>query len=115
MRASNTRIGGSLVEQYAKDGACYQFRGVFPVEFYDRLKSQLDQFHTWPSQYVFKFIVPAERQEELLPLLPVGQIEQKLSSTGKYVSVTLKAMISDSEQVIAVYQRAGQIQGIVSL
>ena len=85
------------------------------MEFYERLKSQLDQVHTWPSPYVFKFIVPAERQEELLPLLPIGQIEQKLSSSGKYVSITLKAMISDSEQVIAVYQRAGQIPGIVSL
>ena len=85
------------------------------MEFYERLKSQLDQVHAWPSPYVFKFIVPAERQEELLPLLPTGQIEQKLTRTGKYVSITLKAMISDSDQVIAVYQRAGQIQGIVSL
>jgi putative lipoic acid-binding regulatory protein len=96
-------------------GPDISFGRAIPVEFYERLKSQLDQVHTWPSLYVFKFIVPAERQEELLPLLPIGQIEQKLSSSGKYVSVTLKAMISDSDQVIAVYQRAGQIEGIVSL
>ena len=29
-------------------------------EFYDRLKTQLEQDSTWPSPYLFKFIVPSK-------------------------------------------------------
>ena len=85
------------------------------MEFYEQLKTRLDQVHKWPAPYMFKFIVPFEKKEELLTLLPLGQIEQRLSRTGKYVSLSLKAKVSDSEQIISVYKKTSLIEGIVSL
>lgn len=82
---------------------------------YEQLKTRLDSVHTWPSHYQFKFIVPLHRKVELLEVLPMGLIEEKLSRTGKYISVSLKAHVETSDQIIAVYEKAALIEGIVSL
>jgi putative lipoic acid-binding regulatory protein len=85
------------------------------MAFFDQLKTRLDTVHTWPSNYLFKFIVPMHKKGELLDVLPTGLIEEKLSRTGKYISISLKTRIEASDEVIAVYQKASTIEGIVSL
>jgi putative lipoic acid-binding regulatory protein len=85
------------------------------MAFFDQLKTRLDTVHTWPSNYLFKFIVPMHKKGELMDVLPTGLIEEKLSRTGKYISISLKTRIEASDEVIAVYQRASTIEGIVSL
>jgi putative lipoic acid-binding regulatory protein len=85
------------------------------MAFFDQLKSRLDTVHTWPSNYLFKFIVPLHKKSELMKVLPTGLIEEKLSRTGKYISVSLNTRVEASDDIIAVYQRAALIEGIVSL
>jgi hypothetical protein len=85
------------------------------MSFYDELKARLDEVHTWPSLYLFKFIVPIAKKDELLAILPMGLLEQKLSRTGKYIALSLKVMVKNTEEIIALYQRAETIEGIVSL
>ena len=85
------------------------------MSFYEQLKSRLDTVHSWPSNYQFKFIVPQHKKAELLGILPTGLIEEKLSRTGRYISISLKTRIEASDDIIAVYQRAQLIEGIVSL
>jgi len=43
------------------------------------------------------------------------EIEQKASSSGKYISVSGKMIMNKSEDIILVYQRASVIKGIISL
>ncbi len=85
------------------------------MSFYEQLKIRLDSVHSWPSLYLFKFIVPLAKKDQLLEVLPTGLIEQKLSRTGKYISISLKAKMQGSDDIIVVYQKAGAIEGIVSL
>ena len=84
-------------------------------EFFANLKIQLDQAHSWPCIYLFKFIVPSEQQQSLLPLLPPGEIEDRSSKNGKYISLSLKAKVENASQVIEVYQRVAVVPGIISL
>ncbi|MGI9545332.1 MAG: DUF493 family protein [Cyclobacteriaceae bacterium] len=78
-------------------------------------KDQLDQEHEWPDLYMFKFIVPKDRQSQIEALFEPRQISSKASKRGNYISVTAKVTMQSSDEVIAVYQAAYQIEGIIAL
>jgi putative lipoic acid-binding regulatory protein len=79
-------------------------------------QKKLDQHYVWPSLYMFKFIVPAIKQEELRQLFPLHvTTTEKSSGKGNYVSLTYQMMMPSSESVIAVYKKASVIEGIVAL
>lgn len=83
-----------------------------------QLKEQLEEFHVWPSIYMFKFIFPND--ESLLGRLKSKFPEEveysiKNSSTGKYMSVTVKEMVLRSEIVFQRYEDVSKIEGIISL
>lgn len=78
------------------------------------LKEQLDQTD-FPSLYMFKFIVPIGKENEVAKLLPGNEAVLKNSTKGNYVSVTIKAMMPSSDSIIAIYERASTIEGIISL
>lgn len=80
-----------------------------------QLKLVLDETVKFPSEYLFKFIVPADQLQEILQIMKGMEIEQKASSNGKYVSVSGKMIMSKSEDIIGMYQRASVIKGIISL
>ncbi len=83
---------------------------------HEQFKQTLDQTHAWPCQYMFKFIVPVEHKKEVLNLFQEQDaINTRLSRNGMYVSVTAKCRMHSSEEVIAVYEAASGIRGIVSL
>ncbi len=79
-------------------------------------KQLLDKNHDWPCQYTFKFIVP-ETQKHLVFNLFEAQddISTRSSRNGRYVSVTAKCRMHSSEEVIAVYEAAYNIEGIIAL
>ena len=81
----------------------------------DSFRKQLDQEYTWPAEYLFKFIVPKEQEKELLRLFINKPVSTRHSKNRNYVSVTSKAFIHSSEEVIAMYQAAYVIKGIISL
>ena len=76
---------------------------------------KLEGTHQFPGQYIFKFIVKHEHQKRVEELLDEAQISLKPSSGNKYVSVTLTATMSSSAEVVAVYKKAHDIEGIIAL
>ena len=80
-----------------------------------QLKLVIDETVKFPSDYLFKFIVPVDQIHQILFIMEKMEIEQKASSTGKYISVSGKMMMNKSEDIILVYQRASVIKGIISL
>ncbi|AWW30513.1 DUF493 domain-containing protein [Echinicola strongylocentroti] len=78
-------------------------------------KEKLDEQTTFPALYMFKFIVPKGKEDQVKELLPKHEVVFKESAKGTYVSATIKAMMRDSEAIMAVYDRASKIEGIISL
>ena len=85
------------------------------AEKYRTLKAKLETFETWPHRYTFKFIVPAEKQPELEALFEGLEYSLRASRTGKYVSLTCIREMPTADAVIAVYERAEQIEGSYAL
>lgn len=84
----------------------------------DWLKSfqtKLDQHHSWPTLYIFKFIVPKGKEDELKSLFPLHPSTEKVSTQGNYVSVTFQMMMPSSDAVIEIYVRAEGIEGLIAL
>lgn len=88
-------------------------------EFYKRLKEQLETTSTWPSVYLFKFIVPNEEAKILSvenAFNNMGAIIQtKTSSKGNYTSVSINVPMDNPDQVIEKYVEVSLIEGIISL
>ena len=87
-------------------------------------KERLDGYYDWPCAYLFKFIAPREKLDEVKGLFEElspasGEAEVPLrtrdSAQGNYVSVTAEPVMSDSDAVIAVYRKAAEIDGVVPL
>ena len=87
--------------------------------FYINLKNQLDATSIFPSDYMYKFIVPTDKNqvEEVQGLFNQSGavIKTKKSKTGKYISVSIVLKIQSSNEVILYYRKAEKIKGIISL
>lgn len=81
----------------------------------DEFKDRLDQEHSWPTWYLFKFIVPRSKESEVTALFPEEEVTVKESSKGNYRSVSVKMMMDSSESVMRIYEMAYQIDGILAL
>lgn len=80
------------------------------------LKERLDAYYDWPCVFLFKFIVPSEQGPELLALFGAeAQVRTRESSGGRYLAVTAEVDVPGSDAVLAVYRRAGEIEGVVAL
>ena len=78
-------------------------------------KKKLEDIHSFPSLYMFKFIVTEDKKEEVKKLFPLNEVSYKPSSKGKYISVTAQVMMQSSDHVIEVYKKAQEIEGIIAL
>ena len=76
---------------------------------------KLEANHQFPESYSFKFIVKPEFQQKVESLVPDASIKLKPSSGNKYVSVTLTKVMNSSAEVVAVYNEAHKIEGIIAL
>jgi len=82
------------------------------------LRAQLDAHHEWPSEYMFKFIAPnqADRIGAVLAVFPDDvQVDRKYSGGGKYVSLTIREVMSSADAVFERYEAVGRIGGIFAL
>lgn len=88
-------------------------------EFYKKLKGQLDDTTHFPADYLYKFIVPTDgnQEKEVEDLFDNSGavITTKKSKTGKYISVSIVIKLDSADEVIAYYRRAEKIKGIISL
>jgi putative lipoic acid-binding regulatory protein len=85
------------------------------IESREEFIKMLDQEHQWPTWYMFKFIVPRGNEHELVALFPEGEASVRASSKGKYRSVTSKVMMSSADDVLDIYEKARQIEGVLAL
>jgi putative lipoic acid-binding regulatory protein len=89
-------------------------------EFYKKLELRLEETSDWPSEYVFKFIVPTE-QEKIDKISSLfnhsgAVINTKQSSKGKYTSLSIRLEMESPEHIIKKYKLVGyQIDGVISL
>jgi len=81
----------------------------------ESFREKLDQHYSWPSLYIFKFIVPHGKEDEVKKLFPKHNVTERQSTQGKYTSVTVEMMLPSSQAVIDVYVQASAIEGIVAL
>lgn len=89
------------------------------TEFYKRLKSQLESDTSWPSIYLYKFIVPAnlEKIAEIEAIFDHSNAEIKTrdSSKGTYTSLSIKVKMDSPDAVIQKYNEVSKVEGVISL
>ena len=88
-------------------------------DFYIRLKSELEESTTWPSVYLYKFIVPTNATNVNLVENTFNNmgavIKTQASKTGKYTSISINVTMQNADAVIEKYQELATIEGIISL
>jgi putative lipoic acid-binding regulatory protein len=88
-------------------------------DFYIRLKEELTNATLWPSEYLFKFILPSDIHN-------IAKIEAAFndmgavittqqSKTGKFTSVSISVTMKSAQSVIDKYIAVSDIEGIISL
>ena len=88
-------------------------------DFYKRLKIQLEENTTWPSDYLYKFIVPNDVQKvqdiEAIFIGTAASISKRNSSKGTYTSVSVRVRMKSPKAVIEKYLEVSKIEGVISL
>lgn len=82
------------------------------------LREKLSEVTTWPSIYMFKFIVPGDpakvaRAQALFS--DVAKVSIKASRGGKYISITGRELMMSPDSVITRYKEAAKIKGLIAL
>lgn len=89
-------------------------------EFYSKLKAQLYETSSWPTAYLFKFIVTSEQHkidkiESIFDNMG-AVITSTPSKKGTYMSICINVVMQSPETVIGKYQLvASQVEGVISL
>lgn len=84
---------------------------------FEKLREQLE-LEEWPNVYFFKFIIPnnPENMARVMAMFdPNSEIQLHESENKKFVSVSVKEVMTDANSIIEIYQRAQNIPGIISL
>ncbi len=85
-------------------------------EDYEKLRARLDECMIWPTDYVFKFIVPASRCWELRELFSSDFCTERASAKGRYVSLTIVRHVECSDEIISTYKlAASHVPGVIML
>lgn len=87
-------------------------------EFYIRLKEELNNTSTWPSEYLYKFIVPTDAKkieavENAFDNMG-AVIKTQQSKAGKYTSVSVNVTMESPDDVVEKYLEVSSIEGIIS-
>jgi putative lipoic acid-binding regulatory protein len=87
------------------------------VETFDTLREQLALLD-WPDVYFFKFIVPNDE-------LKIAQITAFFdenatigfhpSGKGNYISISIKTVMLNVDEIISIYEQTSAINGVISL
>ncbi len=88
-------------------------------EFYERLKEQLLENTSWPSDYLYKFIVPTDKGkiEQIHDIFDNtgAVIESKKSKKGTYTSLSITVYLESPDEVILKYKEVAVVEGVISL
>ena len=88
-------------------------------EFYGRLREELLNNNSWPADYLYKFIVPTDKNK-IAQINSVfdntgAVIESKQSRKGKYTSLSITVNLKNPDEVIEKYKEVGKVKGVISL
>lgn len=89
------------------------------ADFYNKLKKQLHDQTSWPSIYLYKFIIPSSLKK--LALIESifnnanATITTRDSSKGTYISVSIKVMMESPNAVVEKYIEVSKVEGVISL
>ena len=78
-------------------------------------KELLESQYEFPCEYLFKFIVPKDKVEQVKSLFPNHQYELRPSKKGNYMSVSIKYEAESSDIILAIYEKAALIEGLIAL
>ena len=84
----------------------------------EALRQKLNEVHQWPSMFMFKFVMPnlEENVEKLHQIFgEEAEFRSRLSKNGNYISFTIRAIMLDADNIFDRYEKAGKIEGIISL
>jgi len=89
-------------------------------EFYEKLKGRLYQTASWPSEYLYKFIVISDNDKiakiEALFNNIGAVIHTTVSKNGKYTSVSINVLMRNPDSVIEKYKDViNNVEGVISL
>ncbi len=87
-------------------------------EQFEKLKEVLNKHTTWPTVYMFKFIIPADNKKIALVESKFSEtaiISQHESATGKYISITVKEVMLNADSIIDKYKEMKGIEGLIAL
>ena len=85
---------------------------------YANLRATLEEQGGFPKPYLFKFIIPSDNKKLALVEALFGsdaQVTTRQSKSNKFISISAKEVMMNVAEVRAVYDRAGSIEGIMSL
>ena len=84
----------------------------------DKFRDLLSENKEWPMLYYFKFIV-SNNQEKLNQVKELfadpTAITYNTSRDIKFISLSCKQLMSDADSIIAVYEKASLVDGLIAL
>ena len=87
-------------------------------EFYVRLRESLNTTSSWPSEYLYKFIMPTEVEKINFVENTFNNmgavIVTKQSKTAKFTSVSINVMMENPDKVVEKYLEVASVEGIIS-
>ncbi len=84
----------------------------------DQLKELLDKQHNWPDTFNFKFIYKADQNTEtrLKDIFPDNsEFKIKISTKQNFNSMNVHHLAKNSQEVMDIYKKAAEIEGVISL
>ena len=86
---------------------------------FDVLRKKLEESGmSFPYIYMFKFIIKADNKTMALVEVifdDAADIIQKQSAKGNYISITVKQVVMSIDEIITIYEKAAEIEGVMSL
>ena len=90
-----------------------------PDDFYERFQKQLEESQNWPGLYMFKFIVKSNSEQivKLKALFknPSEGVSLVNSSKNKFQSLTITIEMKSPLDVIEIYKKASEFEGVIIL
>ncbi len=87
------------------------------METFNTLREQLALLE-WPDVYLFKFIVPNDQLkiDQITAFFDENaMIELHPSGKGNYISISVKTVMLNVNEIISIYEQTSAINGVISL
>lgn len=86
---------------------------------FNELRKKLEEsIPSFPYIYMFKFIIKSDHKTMALVEVMFDEdadIIQKQSAKGNYMSITVKQVVMSIDEIISIYEKAAEIDGVMSL